>query len=71
VANPFVKIRDVIVNDNVAGDQAIRYVLGGPTGDVLVVWQGPGIILQTFDANGRSAGNVKAIEEVDAKYAKA
>jgi D-erythrulose 4-phosphate isomerase len=26
---------------------------------------------QTFDENGRSAGNVKAIEEVDAKYAKA
>ena len=28
-------------------------------------------LAQTFDANGRSAGNVKAIEEVDAKYAKA
>lgn len=26
---------------------------------------------QTFDADGRSAGNVKAIEEVDAKYARA
>ena len=25
-------------------------------------------LAQTFDANGRSAGNVKAIEEVDAKY---
>ena len=28
-------------------------------------------LAQTFDAAGRSAGNVKAIEEVDAKYAKA
>lgn len=28
-------------------------------------------LAQSFDANGRSAGNVKAIEDVDAKYAKA
>lgn len=28
-------------------------------------------LAQSFDANGRSAGNVRAIEEVDAKYAKA
>ena len=28
-------------------------------------------LAQTFDENGRSAGNVKAIDEVDAKYAKA
>ena len=28
-------------------------------------------LAQTFDANGRSAGNVKAIDEVDAKYSKA
>jgi RpiB/LacA/LacB family sugar-phosphate isomerase len=28
-------------------------------------------LAQTFDENGRSAINVKAIEEVDAKYAKA
>ncbi|MBP7002630.1 RpiB/LacA/LacB family sugar-phosphate isomerase [Amaricoccus sp.] len=28
-------------------------------------------LAQTFDEAGRSAGNVKAIEEVDAKYAKA
>jgi RpiB/LacA/LacB family sugar-phosphate isomerase len=27
-------------------------------------------LAQTFDANGRSAGNVRAIEEVDAKYAR-
>ena len=28
-------------------------------------------LAQTFDEAGRSAGNVKAIEELDAKYAKA
>jgi ribose 5-phosphate isomerase B len=28
-------------------------------------------LAQSFDANGRSAGNVKAIDEVDAKYNKA
>ena len=28
-------------------------------------------LAQTFDANGRSAGNVQAIEALDAKYAKA
>jgi len=61
MANAFVKVRDVIVNDVVAGNQAIQYVLGAPTGDVLAVWEGPGTILQTFDANGAAVSGEMTI----------
>jgi len=52
MANPFLRIRNVVVNDVVVGNQFKQYVASAPTGDVLVGWNQPGYLLQTFDAGG-------------------
>ena len=54
MANPFIKVRSVVVNDVTARTQNMEIVQISATGDVLVMWhQGGGSYLfQVFDANG-------------------
>jgi Ca2+-binding RTX toxin-like protein len=52
MANPFMKVREQIVGDNLAGDQSVWLVDASLTGDVLVFWQGGGSRIQTFDSDG-------------------
>jgi Ca2+-binding RTX toxin-like protein len=52
LANPFIKIREQIVNDVTAGNQVLGRVVASAFGNVLVSWGVPNNYFQVFDADG-------------------